>query len=978
LNFTSISSFIKRLACLIFVVLLAACSLEKKSGFNRRMQNLTAHYNFLFNARDILDQKQDAYATGFIDDYTEILSVYQDTAATNGEDKDLEAVKTKANYIINFKEQSKYLGDAYLVLGQASYLDKSYFNALEYFNYVLRSYNTNPNLVQETLVWKARTLMKLKQMSEAKLVIDTAILSINPKKKAITADVYATKLQYDISEQEYADGEEMAKQAIQYSRSTMQKLRWTFILSQLQELNKKPADAIAGYSRIVKSNAAFEMAFNADLNRIRMEDQRDGIKISRIDRLRGLLRNENNKEFTDQIYYQIAQIYFTEGDINKAVENYQLSAKYSVKNQNQKGLSYLRLADINFKNKADYVNAKKYYDSTLINLAPTYPGYAIIQKKTENLQLLTDNLNIIAHEDTLQMLARLGEKEREAKLDSMVAQHTLQQQPVAGNSKSRPMMPLNNNPLLDNQQDPQASVPNGNSFYFYNNKSVSQGFAVFKRKWGNRKLEDNWRRSQRSNSNITANTAPANDPDATPGQAEQKQVSNTAGIYRQQLVQDLPLTPELLALSNQRVLNAYTDIGNFYRDIIEDAKEAIATYELILRRFPDNPNKPAIYYSLYRLYSQFDMAKANLYKDRLLKEFADSVYAKVILDPEYGKRLSDADAEFYGLYNQVYDLYAQRQYVEAIKQMDALQAQFPNNKLAAQLYYLRALANGRQVKVTPFKADLQKIVLQYPGDSLVTPLVKQHLAYIDSNSTEMAARRFAILDSDPDYIPFMRGEVKPMVSQFAQVADKKVEKPIEKLKAKPVEKPAEVVKKPEIVTAVKKHADTAVTVKPTEPVITSQPKVDTSVIANQPVEQPEPVVNKPAEVATEPVKPKKTYIFNEADAANYYFVVNVASNTTNLSSSRFGIGQFNRTRYAGADIKHQLKDVGTNQLIYVGRFSSIDVAKSYARAIIPLLPQIMKVPKDKYTFFIITQQNLDKLADAKLLDNYLEYYQDNF
>ncbi|RYZ93867.1 MAG: tetratricopeptide repeat protein, partial [Sphingobacteriaceae bacterium] len=337
-----ISLLIKRSAFLFIIALLAACSFEKKSNFNRHMQNLTAHFNILFNARETLKQKQASNATSFVDNYTEILSVYQDTSGT-AEDKDLEAVIAKANTIISFKEQSKYLGDAYLVLGKAYYLGKNYFNAQEYFNYVLRSYNTDPELVQEAMVWKARTLMQLKQIPEAKLVLDTALQNINPK-KSITADVYATKLQYDIYEQEYADGEEMAKLAVEHSKSTMQRLRWTFILAQLQELNAKPADAIANYTRIVKSNAVFEMAFNADLNRIRIEDMRDGIKISRIDKLRRLLRNQNNEDFVDQIYYQIAQIYFAEGDIDKAVENYQLSTKFSIKNSNQKGLSYLRLA----------------------------------------------------------------------------------------------------------------------------------------------------------------------------------------------------------------------------------------------------------------------------------------------------------------------------------------------------------------------------------------------------------------------------------------------------------------------------------------------------------------------------------------------------------------------------------------------------------------------------------------------------------
>ena len=139
-----------------------------------------------------------------------------------------------------------------------------------------------------------------------------------------------------------------------------------------------------------------------------------------------------------------------------------------------------------------------------------------------------------------------------------------------------------------------------------------------------------------------------------------------------------------------------------------------------------------------------------------------------------------------------------------------------------------------------------------------------------------------------------------------------------------------------------------------------------------------PSANNPA--TTEAVKPKpKPSIFSMSDSTNYYFVVNVGTATTNLASSRFGIGQFNRANFQEGAIVHQLKDVGDdNQLIYVGRFYSLDAVKAYARAIIPLMPDIMKVAKDKYSFFIITKQNLDKLNNKILLDSYIEYYQSNY
>ena len=919
-----------RVILIVFVFLVAGCAVQKQTAVNRGLQNLTAHYNILFNANEILRQKQDGYALSFVDSYNEILSVYQDTTPQSSTpDKDLAEAKAKANKIINIKEQSHYIGDAYLVLGKASFLGGDYFSALEYFNYVTRSFPDKLPLVQQALFWKARSLMYMNQMPQAKLVIDTAIQSIKPKKRTYLADIYATKLQYDINAQEYTDAEEAAKQAIHYCHTKAQRLRWTFILAQIQELNNKNADAIKNYTKVANSNASFEMAFNANLNRIRIEDMANGVKINRIDRLRALIKNENNKDFIDQIYFQIAELYFANKDIDNAIKNYKLSVRNSRKNQNQKGLSYLRLADINFKNKADYIGAKKYYDSTLFSLSPNYPGYQSVQKKRDNLQVLADKYGIIAREDTLQMLAQLDEKTRTARIDAMVQKHILQLQAEAA-------APLQNQ---TNGGNSPGSTGNS-SFYFYNSNALSMGLTDFKRQWGNRKLEDNWRRSNKGIvAGSTLGTSQSVDPDAPTDQsiANGGKAPVSAGNYRQQLIKDLPLTPELLAQSNLRIYNAYFDIANFYRDILGDKKEAIAAYELLLTRFPNSADKAAIYYNLYRLYTDLpNIPKADEYKNLVLKNYPETAFAKTIIDPEYGKKVTDADAGLNGMYNDVYDNYSKKKFKESIKHIDSLMGVYPNNKLSSQLAYLRAISNGHLERLAPFREELVQIVNKYPDDKLITPLVKQHLTYIDAHMAEMATYPFALTNNDTTEVPFKQEPtIQDKIAEYnnsqlvRQVAQKRIEP---------------------------KKADSTAIKSPV-----------TNSAANNPV-------------APDAVKPEpKPSIFSISDSTNYYFVVNVSTATANLASSRFGIGQFNRANFQEGAIVHQLKDVGEdNQLIYVGRFYSLDAVKAYARAIIPLMPDIMKVPKEKYSFFIITKQNLDKLNNKNLLDSYIEYYQSNY
>ena len=910
-----------------FLPVISGCSLEKESRFNRSMQNLTAHYNILFNARQVVLQKQELMAQVYTDDFSEILSVYQDTIAkTAAPSKDLEAVTTRANTIINFKEQSHYIGDAYFLLGQINYLNSNYFDAAEFFNYVVHSFPENKELGRTALAWKARSLMKLNQPEKAETVLDTARLLFDTK-KASAEEITGADLQYNINQGNYELAEKLAVQAVDLASDKFRRIRWNFILAQLQEANKKPADAYKSYSKVIHSNASFELAFNATLNSLRIEEKQDGQPTDRMTRLRTLLKDDKNADFIDQIYFQLGETALAAQKIDPAIANYKLSVKNSTRNQKQKGLSYLRLADINFKYKTDYIQAKKYYDSTLLNLSPSYPGYQQILKKANNLQLLASRFQVIAQQDTLQVLAKLPEAERAARINLLVDQQVIQQENA----------PVRIDPTLNNGNVINSSSRSSNAFYFYNPEAVNQGLAGFLSVWGKRRLEDNWRISARTVATVNHNPNSVSDPDVV--QAVQAPLLATPGAasFKQQLVNSIPTTPALLQQSNQIIFNAYADIAGFYRDILADNPESINTYEYLLRRFPENNNLPIIYYSLYRLYSdEHNQPMAEKYRDLLLKNYPQTQYAKIILDPEYGKKMLSDEAQQNTFYNSVYDFYRKRQYDQVITRTDSALKTNPQSRQGAQLAYLKTIALGHQQKLAPFEQELQQITAQYPDDRLVTPLVKQHLLFIAANREVIAARPFALIDSDPNDIPFSQERFIHPVAVATNPAPKLVQ---------PV----------------------------APPVLSAQQKNTVSAAATL---NNQPTISLPQNTKKSTIK-TVSGIFTTADSTELYFVINIKG-FNNLAPSRFGIGQFNRANYPDVPLKHQLKEVGQNSLIYTGRFYTVAEVKNYARRIVPLLPEIMKVPAEKYNFFIISRKNLDKLADSKLLDSYFEFYQANY
>ncbi|HEY0897431.1 MAG TPA: tetratricopeptide repeat protein [Sphingobacteriaceae bacterium] len=887
--------------CALFgLALLASCSSSKDTAVGRGMQNLTARYNILYNARILIDESQRQLEDAYRDDYTRLIPVFKEPSgepAGTG-DKDLDKAIAKLNVIVSEKASSQYVDDAYFLIARANHLKSGFFTAAELFDYLYRSYPDDREKTLMRLAWKARALTALRNYAEAGTALDSAEKYLKPKSKAAPS-VYAARAQlYLIGHQ---DSLAMAylEKARKLTRDKSLKLRWTFLLAQLRELNGDPASAQRLYTAVIRSNAPFSLAFNAQLNRIALQQENDPRETNgRVSKLTALLKQDKNKAFQDQIYYEIGKAYLGQDDLEKAVESFNRSLQKSTENREQRGLSYLSLAELYFST-SRYPTARLYYDSTLSVLPADHPQYAGIHKKAANLDLLTSQLSVIAREDTLQMLASLPGPDRESRIADLIKMNS-------GSTRAEPAN-IAFSPAAETSFQPAVSE---GKFYFNNSMALSQGLSEFKRRWGNRKLEDNWRTSQKSSAQMTniSTMAPPSPDDVRPAAGAGNERTADPEALRQEYLRDLPVTPALKAASDRRIENAYQQIAGFYRDILEDRQQAILTYRQLLRRLPESGNRAAVYYNLYRLYSETDSAvRADEIKKILLTQFPGTPYAQTILDPEYGQKQNDREAALNQAYDQAYALFEAGKYDDALSQVSQVKAQFPENRLMPQLAYLEALSTGHLQRLPAFEARLNDIITAFPADSLVTPLVKLHLDYIEKNRGILAARPYAILKADGS-------------------------------ESRWVEEPA-----PE--TKVVNAAD-------------------------------RPVVPKAASAIPENVPVPAGSRFALTDTATCYFVVNVKDGRANLNSSRFGLGQFNRTKFASAAIKHQLKRVNNqNQLIFVGPFRNKAAALAYFREITPLMKQIMKVPADRFNTFIITQEDFGKLEEQEDLDQYIEFYQ---
>lgn len=936
-NYTKLS--LKIIFTCLSIALFNGCSSQKNTATNRGLQNLSARYNYIYNSNVLLGNYQEELSQTNKDNYDNFLAVYIAPAtidyigagSAGVTSKDLDDITAKAQTIVSEKALSNYIDEAYILLGKTNFYKGSYFNAVEYFDYTAKTYKKNKKVLLTSLNWKARSLMQLNNYDAATKILDSVKVLLDSVKSE-KAEPLATLAQMSIYKYNYKEAITYLEQAIKATGKVQSRTRWPYILAQLYEHEKDYLPSLRNYTKVENSNASFEMYFNAKLSKIRINDFLNDKTSNRKELLLKLIKDDKNFDYTDQIYYEVAQDYYTDQDYKKALEYYKLSARKSTINQNQKGLSYLKIADLNFKDLKDYVNAKLYYDSAVTTLPKNYPNYEVIVKKAQNLEYLTQRYQLIAAQDTLQLIARMSEQDREKKLDVMFEPKKEMATTVAI---------ADNGKLIRSDVNTNNTRSQNNTFYFSNIAAISKGFTDFKKRWGNRSLEENWRQSVKSSSQINQQNLTA--AIGTNGTTTSN-TQNTGATDKVTLIKDykalLPLTPELMRKSDELIIEAYFEIAGFYQQVLEDQAEAVKIYELLLARYPQNKHLEVIYYSLYLGYKNVDLAKADHYKNLVLTKYPNSVYAKTILDPNFSTKQNALDLEVNKIYNAVFKDYEKKEFATVITTVNQTNQRFPGNALQAQYDYLKAIAIGRTQPVDSLLIAFNTILTQYPNDQLISPLVKDHVAYINANLATFKPRKIALIDFDTTESPFM-----------AQGENKTVVKPVEQPKAS-------VVPPTTVVT----------------PPVVSPPVVNPPVQTTVPETKVEPKVEPKTDV---PAKPVDNF-FSLAESKTYYYVIDVADVSVSLSSSRFGVGQFNRGNYAGNNLKHQLTELTENQLIYVGNFGSLEDAKEYYEGITSQLSKIMKVPANTYRGFYISKENFDKLKNKETINRYLEFFKNNF
>ncbi|HEY4799802.1 MAG TPA: tetratricopeptide repeat protein, partial [Bacteroidia bacterium] len=528
--------------------------------------------------------------------------------------------------------------------------------------------------------------------------------------KRLQGDYFSVLSDYYIRTEQYKKAEDALIKAVSLVKSKYVRGRFLFILAQLYEDEGNLKKATQYYSMSARLHPSYEMEFNAKLAHARTFQIDNGADTKELkSELNKMLKDEKNKEYRDQIYYALGNIAFRENEVNEALKYFKLSAQTSVSNTKQKGISYLNIAEIYFDRK-EYKPAQAYYDSTITFLPKDYKNYEQIKNKKESLTAMVKNISIIAREDSLQKVAGMDTASISKLIGGIIAklseeeERKKKEQEAKAKSGSTSSLPGDNNPW--------QNAPGTGTWYFYNSSTVNFGIAEFVKKWGNRPLEDNWRRMSKETVIAEEATTVVEKTDTV--KKSGKIADNKTHDY---YLKNIPFTEDQKKKSNQKIIDAYYALGGIYKEDLQDNTKAVETFEELLKRYPDNKYALNLFYQLYRInLGQNNQGRANYYKDKILNEYPDSEYAKIIRNPDYQKALLASKNEIENFYGETFSAFHQARYGDVIAMVNKADSFYSSSDLMPKFAMLRAYSIAKTKTSEDYQHALEGIIAKYPKD----------------------------------------------------------------------------------------------------------------------------------------------------------------------------------------------------------------------------------------------------------------------
>ncbi len=721
------------------------------------MQALNTEYNVLFNAIQSYEEGINIINKAHTDDYSKLIPLYPISVHTNASvaepqmDRAIEkvdkAIKThsirkkpkkdpdrmkdpKYKAFLDQEEYNYRIDETWILLGQAQFHKADFLAAVGTFTYIINHFSWNKECVSEARIWLAKSYIEMDWLYDAEDILIKANKDQVPTKlsglySAASSDLL---LRY----KKYEEAIPLLKIAAKQEKKKNQKTRFYYVLAQLYRLLDNEVMAKTYFSKVIKSNPPSEMEFNARISRAEAETEQpeEAIRF-----LQKMLKNSKYSSHKEMVYFTIGNIYKKQENYEEATNNYKLAIEESDNNIVNKVQILIALADLYY-DLSNYLEAQPIYNEASTIMPLDNIEYERVRSRSEMLDKLNQQHQVVVLQDSLQDLSRLSDKDKITAIENLIK--NLQKKEKFLKEKLLAETTAQNESFLSGDggmalPGEQLNFKGNADWYFYNNMLKQSGKTDFQRKWGARKLEDNWRRKNKSvfgNSDddqkfsSSGNTSPSTTPQEEDNYIGKSLVNTNVDFYLKQI----PSSNNEIATSNKLIADALYTVGMMYKEDIGDIKKAKETFDELERRFPKDERLADVYYNLYQMNMKADdTSNAEFYRNQIIKKFPESAYAIMFSRPDYAKRLAELKSTVDSIYQATYFAYLEDDFETVDKNNQLIKEEYPLSDLMPKFIFLNALSKGKSRETDLFIEALESIISEYP-QSEVSSMAKDILA----------------------------------------------------------------------------------------------------------------------------------------------------------------------------------------------------------------------------------------------------------
>ena len=748
---------------LTIALILTGCSTQKNTAQSRWWHAFNAKYNTYYNGTLAYIDGSLEKETGNKDNYTEQIPLYTVSNKNSREigkgnfDRAIEkcekaihqhSIKRRPEWTKNRRKTAKdiewlsrreynpFLWKAWMLMGRSQFFQGDFESAAATFSYMSRLYATQPAIYGKARAWLAKCYIEQNWNYDAEDVIRNMLRdSIH----------WRAQKEWDYTFADYYIHTGNAEQAIPYLRKVIshemrrkQKAREWYLMGQLQASIGNKKEAYKAFRHVIRQNPPYELAFNARIAMTEVMAKDNAGKM--ISRLKRMAASDNNKEYQDQIYYAIGNIHLSRKDTLQAITAYEKGNQKSTRNGIEKGVLLLHLGDL-YWTKENFSDARRCYGEAIGLLDKDRKDYQQLANRSKVLDELVPYTDAVQLQDSLQQLARMSEKERNAAIDRVIdalkkkekeernrkaeeeAESTLRQD---GGNFANNNFASSNSPQKNNENSANTSA-NG-QWYFYSPLTVSQGKAQFQKLWGKRDNVDNW---QRINKTVVANAAGAEEMtdelrDSLAQAAEQeellKQTPDSAvndPHRREYYLAQIPFTPEQLAESNKLLEDGLYHAGVIFKDKLDNLPLSRKSLLRLVNNHPDYAHLDDAYYHLYLLYSRERKPEmAQTYLQKLKAEYPESQWTTLLSDPYYAENAKRGVQIEDSLYTLTYQAFRDGEYDKVERNAQISRNRFPDGANRDKFLFIGGLSKLNDGDIKSCLADLKEVVSKYPDSRL--------------------------------------------------------------------------------------------------------------------------------------------------------------------------------------------------------------------------------------------------------------------